>query len=298
MDQALIVFIAVAEQQNFTRAAEQLHITQPAVSSYIQGLERALDCKLLERTNKYVRLNKAGEAVYRHAKEIMNLYTRMENILDDLKHTAHGPLSIGASYTFGEYILPHVIAELRRRFPSVQPDITIANSKVIFEQVSRRQLDAGIIEGEIRQAEHVTTLPFAEDRMEIAISARHPLAGHAEITPAELEAETWIIREEGSGTREMQEKTFELLGIRPRSLMVFGSTQAIKESIEAGLGITLLSLWTLRKELAAGSIRLLKLPGFPLSRHFSLVMPDLGFQTKASEVFAGMLHEHTGFPKI
>ncbi|MFP4977023.1 LysR family transcriptional regulator [Paenibacillus sp. CN-4] len=298
MDQALIVFIAVAEQQNFTRAAEQLHITQPAVSSYIQGLERALDCKLLERTNKYVRLNKAGEAVYRHAKEIMNLYTRMENILDDLKHTAHGPLSIGASYTFGEYILPHVIAELRRRFPSVQPDITIANSKVIFEQVSRRQLDAGIIEGEIRQAEHVTTIPFAEDRMEIAVSARHPLAGQAEITPAELEAETWIIREEGSGTREMQEKTFEQLGIRPRSLMVFGSTQAIKESIEAGLGLTLLSLWTLRKELAEGSIRLLKLPGFPLSRHFSLVMPDLGFQTKASEVFAGMLREHTGFPKI
>lgn len=298
MDQALIVFIAVAEQQNFTRAAEQLHITQPAVSSYIQGLERALECKLLERTNKYVRLNKAGEVVYRHAKEIMNLYTRMENILDDLKHTAHGPLSIGASYTFGEYILPHVIAELRRRFPSVQPDITIANSKVIFEQVSRRQLDAGIIEGEIRQAEHVTTIPFAEDRMEIAVSARHPLVGQAEITPAKLEAETWMIREEGSGTREMQEKTFEQLGIRPRSLMVFGSTQAIKESIEAGLGLTLLSLWTLRKELAEGSIRLLKMPGFPLSRHFSLVMPDLGFQTKASEVFAGMLREHAGFPKI
>lgn len=297
MDQALLVFMTVAEQQNFTRAAEILHMTQPAVSSYIQGLERSLDSKLLERTNKYVRLNKAGEVVYHHAKEILNLYTRMENVLDDLKHTAHGPLNIGSSYTFGEYILPYVIADLRRSYPSVQPGITIANSKEIIELVSRHQLDAGIIEGELRDVERVRTVPFAEDKMEIAVSAQHPLAGLAEIDPKQLSEETWIIREEGSGTREMQEKAFEQLGFRPRSRMIFGSTQAIKESIEAGLGITLLSLWTIRKELGLGTLKLLNLPGVSILRHFSLVIPDLGFQTKAVEIFTQMLMEHKGFPE-
>ncbi|WP_383440704.1 LysR family transcriptional regulator, partial [Streptomyces sp. NPDC057695] len=101
MDQSLHVFVTVAEQKNFTRAAEILHMTQPAVSSYIQNLERSMDIKLLERTNKFVRLNKAGEIVYHHAKNILGLYTRMENLLVELKHTASGILSIGSSYTYG-----------------------------------------------------------------------------------------------------------------------------------------------------------------------------------------------------
>ncbi|WP_223068875.1 LysR family transcriptional regulator [Paenibacillus caui] len=298
MDQALLVFMTVAQQQNFTRAAEALHMTQPAVSSYIQGLERSLNAKLLERTNKYVRLNKAGEIVYHHAVEILSLYTRMENLLDDLKHTAHGPLSIGSSYTFGEYILPHAIAYLRSSYPTVQPSITIANSKEIIELVGLRQLDAGIIEGEIKQLDRIRAVPFAEDKMSIAAGPHHPLASQTVITPADLSRETWILREEGSGTREMQEKAFELLGFYPENLMVFGSTQAIKESIEAGLGITLLSFWTIRKELGLGALKLLDTSGFPILRHFSLITPDLEFQTKATEIFIEMLIENKGFPQL
>src|SRR5699024_12664168 len=110
MDQHLQVFITVAEKRNFSRAAEALHMTQPAVSQYIRLLEENFGVRLLERTNKYVRLNKAGEIVYHHAKEITGLYTRMHHLMDDLTHKARGPLAIGASYTFGEYVLPHIIA--------------------------------------------------------------------------------------------------------------------------------------------------------------------------------------------
>ncbi len=298
MDQALQVFMTAAEQRNFTRAAELLHMTQPAVSSYVQGLERTLDCKLLERTNKYVRLTQAGEVVYAHAREILGLYTRMANVLDDLKHTAHGPLSIGSSYTFGEYILPYVVAKMVKQYPSVQPVITIANSSDITGLVNSHQLDIGIVEGEGTETPGVTIQPFAEDRMVVAVSSNHPLADCNPVKLEELAEAPWIVRETGSGTREMQEKAVMQLGIEPKTRMVFGSTQAIKEFVQAGMGVTLLSRWTLRKELQAGDLKALELPGLPLLRRFSLVVPDMGFQTKATKVFTDFLMENRGFPYL
>src|SRR5690625_465332 len=111
MDQHLQVFIKVVERKNFSRAAEELLMTQPAVSQYIRTFEENIGAKLLERSNKYVRLTKAGEIVYLHAKKIVGLHTRMHVLVDDLINHASGPLSIGASFTFGEYVLPHIIAK-------------------------------------------------------------------------------------------------------------------------------------------------------------------------------------------
>lgn len=108
MDQQLQVFVTVVEKQNFSRAAEELHMTQPAVSQYIRTLETNVGTRLLERSNKYVHLNKVGEIVYHHAKEILGLYTKMQRLVDDVTNVANGPISIGASYTFGEYVLPHI----------------------------------------------------------------------------------------------------------------------------------------------------------------------------------------------
>jgi DNA-binding transcriptional LysR family regulator len=300
MDQSLLVFIAVVEHQSFTRAAETLHMTQPAVSNYIQTLERTMGTKLLDRTNKYVQLNKAGEVVYHHAKEIMSLYTRMQNLIDDLNHTASGSLTIGSSYTFGEYLLPHMIGSLRKTYPLINPNIIIGNSTEMINLMTRHQLDVGIIEGDFHSS-HVTITPFATDQMEIACLASHPLAEKKVVLPMELEDETWIVREEGSGTREMQEKAFEKLGFYPKRLMVFGSTQVIKESIEAGLGIALLSKWTIRKELQFNTLKALRVKDFPLARHFSLIHPDPQFQTKATQVFIEVLKTHeilTGNPSV
>jgi DNA-binding transcriptional LysR family regulator len=299
MEQSLQVFITVVEQRNFTRAAELLHMTQPAVSSYIQSLERNLGVRLLDRTNKYVELNKAGEIVYHHAKEILNLYTRMENLLDDLQHTASGPLTIGSSYTYGEYILPHVLTRLREQYPKISPSITIANSKEILDLTMRRQLDIGIVEGELTEKDltGVSADSFAEDRMFIIASPHHPIARQSEITSVDLAEYTWIVREEGSGTRQMQEKAFERLGFQPTQLLVIGSTQAIKEAVESGLGLTLLSHWTLRKELESGSLQLLRIAGFPLARQFSLVMPYSQFRTRATELLADMIRSGFGMPE-
>lgn len=291
MDQQLQVFVTVVEMGNFSRAAEKLLMTQPAVSQYIQSFERTLGIKLLERSNKFVRLNQAGEIVYHHAKEILGLYTKMHYLIDDLTNKASGPLSIGSSYTFGEYVLPHVIAKMHVKYPLITPTIKIGNTKEIAKLVLEHQLDVGIIEGEFKD-KNLTIEPFAEDSMYLVASPKHRLVQKkGKFKISELEDEMWIVRENGSGTREVTEKMFSLCEIIPPKKMEFGSTQLIKESVEAGIGISLLSYWAVRKECSMGSLNVIKVDQLPIRRKFSVVLRS-PFQTKSLSVFLELLREN------
>jgi LysR family transcriptional regulator, transcriptional activator of the cysJI operon len=297
MDQQLHVFVTVVEMENFSRAAEELHMTQPAVSQYIQSLERTMGTKLLERSNKFVRLNKAGEIVYHHAKEILGLYTKMHYLIDDLTNKTSGPLSIGASYTFGEYVLPHVIAKMHKKYPLIIPTITIGNTKEIANLVLGHQIDVGIIEGEFND-KHLVIEPFSEDSMYLVASPKHRLAQkNGEISILELEEETWIVRENGSGTREVTEKMFRLFGVIPKNRLEFGSTQLIKESVKAGLGISMLSYWAIRKECSMGALNVINVKQLPFQRKFSVVLRS-PFQTKALNVFLELLRESKTIPNL
>ncbi|UOQ86886.1 LysR family transcriptional regulator [Gracilibacillus salinarum] len=288
MDQQLQVFVTVAELKNFSRAAEKLHMTQPAVSQYIRSLEQTMGSKLLERSNKFVRLNQAGEMVYYHAKEILGLYAKMHDLIDDLTNKASGPISIGASYTFGEYVLPHVIKNMHQHYPLIEPTITIGNTSKIANLVLSHQIDVGIVEGAFHD-KHLVIEPFAEDSMCIVAAPNHRLARkEGNVSVSELEKETWIVREQGSGTREVTEKMFQSIGIDPEKRLEFGSTQIIKESIAAGLGISLLSYWAVRDESARGSLSVVELNQLPVKREFSIVLRS-PFQTKALNVFLSLL---------
>lgn len=290
MDQHLQVFVSVVEKQNFSRTAEELHMTQPAVSQYIRTLENNIGTRLLERTNKYVRLNKAGEIVYHHAKEILGLYTNMQNLVDDLVNKANGPLTIGASYTFGEYVLPRIIANLQEIHPDIQPTLTIGNTSEIADLVATHQLDVGIVEGHFKDQQlHVEE--FAEDYMVVVASSNHVLAQKKHVEIRDLENETWIVREKGSGTREATEKMFRSFEFSPVKLMNFGSTQSIKEAVEAGLGVTMLSQWAIQKELRNGDLSIVPIKGLPFSRQFSIITKS-SFQTKALEVFIALLRDN------
>lgn len=291
MDQHLQVFVTVAEKQNFSRAAEEHHMTQPAVSQYIRAFEEMIGTRLLERSNKYVRLNKAGEIVYHHGKEILGLYTKMQSLVDDLANKAKGPLAIGASYTFGEYVLPRIIASLQRTYPDIKPKVTIGNTSNIADLVAGNQLDIGIVEGHFND-KHLVEETFAEDSMVIVASPEHELAQKKEkVEIRDIENETWIVREHGSGTREATEKVFRLFEMKPANLMHFSSTQPIKESVEAGLGISLLSQWAIQKELKYGDLKVINIKGLPLSRQFSIVTKS-PFQTKTLEVFISLLRNN------
>lgn len=289
METQLLAFVTVAEEENFTRAANKLHISQPAISQHIQNLEQKLDAKLLDRSNKYVHLNRAGEIAYRHAKEILRLHANMYRLIQDLKGNASGPFNIGASFTFGEYILPHLIARFSSLYPKVETGVSIGNTRTILHQVASGELDLGIIEGMSHHVPEVEVTPFAEDVVAVVAAYDHPLAGSRDITAAQLEKEHWIIREVGSGTREVTDQVFRMYNLHPRSVVEFSSTQVIKESVEVGLGITILSKWAIRKELKWKTLRILSFGDRPIARKFSCVRRKSDFQTKATELFRDFL---------
>ncbi|MFI2857241.1 LysR family transcriptional regulator [Paenibacillus sp. JSM ZJ436] len=288
MDQALEVLVTVIEKKNFTRAAEELSMTQPAVSQYIRSLEQSLGAKLLERSNKYVRPTHAGDIVYHHAKSILGTYTAMQSLVDDVMNRAGGELAIGASYTFGEYVLPRLLARLKQQYPLVRPSIHIGNTDVIGEMVLNYEIDIGIVEGEYEHAKLLVS-PFAQDELQLVVPNEPRFQGIRDLELQELLQETWILRESGSGTRRAAERMFEGRGQRPPYTLEFGSTQLIKESVEAGLGISLLSRWAVQKELQLGSLLLVPLRGEAVVRPFSWILHHTPYRTKAVDVFLDML---------
>lgn len=284
MDIHLQVFIEVVEQASFSRAAESLHMTQPAVSQYIKALEERFDTRLLERTNKYIRLNKAGEIVYQHALEINGLYIQMNSLVDDLTEKASGELKIGASYTFGEYKLPEIIAKMKQAYPNIHPSITIGNSKNIADLVNNYQIDIGIIEGQLDYNDLLID-PLVNDSL-VLVSAADYMINNKNLTE-----ETWIVRESGSGTREVTDKYFKKLNITPKNLLEFSSTQLIKSSVEANLGISLMSEWVIKREVDNNHLKINKIEGLPLAREFSLITKS-EFKTRILEVFIDLVKKN------
>lgn len=290
VDHLLEVFVTVVDKKNFSRAAETLHKTQSAISLDIKALEKRYGQKLLERTNKYVRLTKAGEILYYHAQQILNHFALVQHLIDDLNHSASGHLSIGSGYTFGEYLLPWIIFKFKTLYPNITPKITIKNSGRISRQVLRQELDLGIIEGEFHHP-HLVTRPLAKDEMVLIVSSRHSWFGQHEIDIEQLAKETLILRESGSGTRNVIDRLFLQIGFTPALVMEFGSSQLIKEAVEAGLGISLISKWAIRKEVTLNSLWPLRIRRFPVQRDFSLVMHSSRFNTKVTDLFVDYLSQ-------
>ncbi|RLL46676.1 LysR family transcriptional regulator [Oceanobacillus piezotolerans] len=287
MDQHLIVFMKVAQLKNFSRAAEELHMSQPAVSQYIQALERELGVKLLERTNKYVEVNKAGKIVYQYGKSILREYEQMQTLVSDLQNEPAGELRIGASYTIGEYLLPSFLALLQKDYSAIIPSVSIGNTEDIGSKLVSHDIDIGLVEGTFTHKQ-VISVPFQIDRLYIISSIGKSLL-KKRITPEVLAAETWIIREEGSGTRKVVEEFFEKHHISPNRLITLGSTQTIKEGVEAGLGISLLSELTIQKEIELDRIRRLEFAGTPIQRAFYVMKNHHEFYPKALQVFENLV---------
>ncbi|QKG85244.1 LysR family transcriptional regulator [Kroppenstedtia pulmonis] len=298
MDRSLQVFLTVAKTLNFSRAAEELHLTQPGVSLHIQSLEKHYKTKLLDRTNKYVRLTPAGEILFQQGQEIMNQYARTKRLIDDLTQSAQGHLAIGASFTFGEYILPGIISGFWERYPNITPAITIENTRDIGERVVQGELDVGIVEGELHHGDLVIH-PIATDELVLILPVDHRLAGQKEINLAEVSNEHWILREKGSGTRSAADQMFKHHGLTPGSVMEFGSNQVIKESVETGLGISIISRWAIQKELTLGAFSQLRIREYPIMRHFYSLTHASSFHTKAMDLFLIYLRKllHTDLPQ-
>ncbi|MBM7649531.1 DNA-binding transcriptional LysR family regulator [Bacillus ectoiniformans] len=286
MDQKLKVFLTVVKYMNFSKAAEELFITQPAVSQYIKSLEQELNIKLIDRTNKKVRLTKAGSLVAYYAKEMFVLKTKMKQAVSDLTSEVKGKLAVGASYSYGEYILPHVLADFLRQFPHVEPVITIGNTHDIASKVQNQEIDLGIVEGSF-PSEKLHKEKIATDRMFVIKSRKHQPK-----KPIHLNEETWIVREEGSGTREAVDMFLKKHNIQPEKTLEFGSTQIIKEAVEAGLGVSLLSEWTIRNELELDKLKVIGGEQLYFERSFYAITSGNPLSTKTTATFLDFLNQY------
>lgn len=281
---ALRTFVAVVEAKSFTRAAEKLRLSQPSVSLHIKQLEREFGSKLIDRSPKHLYVTTAGQMLYERALQMLNLYEKTKEDIYAYNHKITGTLHIGASFTIGEYILPVLLAEFRCRYPDVEVEVTIGNTKRIIEAVKLLQMDIGLIEGQTSDKD-LCIVPFMKDEMVLVAPMDHPLAARKSVTPDALQDEVWVVREEGSGTRVYFDHMIRSLGIKVKKMITLSSNQGVKESVAAGLGLTLLSKWVVRKPIRHGELHALTIQGESFPRRLSYILPAHAERTLLIEVF-------------
>jgi DNA-binding transcriptional LysR family regulator len=281
----LLVFVTVVEKKNFSRAAEALNLTQPAVSQQIHSLEDYYQVKLFERNNKRVELTQAGELLYPYALQILRLHQEAYQSISDLLGLVTGKLTIGASLTIGEYVLPRLLAYFTKQYPDVEIAVTIGNTEMIAEYALTNRIDIGLVEGPVKPANLVIS-PFLEDELILIVPPYHRFASQSEVDVPDLENEIFIVREAGSGTRFALTEILHSLQIHSRRNIQFGSTQAIKEAVEFGLGVSFISKWSIQKELKLKSLYALRIKDHSLVREFSVLWKKDRFQSRAMLEFS------------
>ena len=273
-DRRLQVFHAVAKHLSFTKAAEALFMTQPAVTFQIRQLEEQFNTRLFDRGHGRISLTAAGNVALEFAERILSLSTELDNRLQEISGQLAGPLHIGASMTIADYLLPRVLGAFKALCPAVVPRLYVANSDAVQSRVAERSLDVGFIEGD----SHIPTLVadmLCEDELQLTCAPAHPLAQLESATAQSLLGHAHISREPGSGTREVVDHYLQSSGVAPDSLqrvMELGSPEAIKGLVATGLGFAIMSRATVVSEIQLGQI--VQIPLAPrLIRQLSVVYP-------------------------
>ncbi|MEL1134973.1 LysR family transcriptional regulator [Desulfitobacterium sp. THU1] len=292
-EQQFIVFKEVADTKNITLAAKRLHMSQPSISLQIQNLEGQYNTRFFNRTNKGVSLTKAGEVFYSHVCEILDILDKAQHQVSELDEERRGEIHLGATLTIGEYVLPNLLAYLSSKLPDVDFKVKIANTEVIDQDVIEGKIHIGLIEGPEPKGRGVIVDKFWEDELVVVVPHFHPWAEYDSIQLSELPYERFVTREVGSGTRKTMEMALVERGLDPAKLniaMELGSTQAIKQVVCAGLGITIISALTVRKECAQGILKALRIQDDPVYRPLNILTLAKSSQTKYERTFINFLH--------
>lgn len=271
-DRRLQVFNTVARFLSFTKAAESLHMTQPAVTFQVRQLEEYFNTRLFDRTHNRISLTKAGERVFEFSGSIFQIYQEMESEVRKITGDVSGLIIVGASTTIAEYMLPSLLGGFKQKFPEVNIRLQVSNTEGIVTMVENNTIDLGVVEAPVTNKNLVVEL-CRIDRLAAVVPPGHPLAAEATVPVARLLEYPFICREEGSGTREVIEDYLQKAGIslsEMNVIMELGSPESIKGAVEAGIGITILSHATLNKELKLGTLVAVELDP-TLKRSFSFV---------------------------
>jgi len=267
----LRVFASVYKNRSFSKASQDLHLTQPTISNHIKALEDEFECRLFDRMGRTIIPTKEAEVLYEQSIEIIQKADALSDALGDLKKETSGKLIIGASTIPGVYLMPRIMTEFQKKYPAISFQILIADSGGVIEGISKHELLLGIVGAKLGN-EQIDYMPFVEDEL-IVVSA--PLkTGKSSVTLKELIALPMVLREEGSGTRKEAEKFLESEGITFEDIKVagiFGSTDAVKQAVKAGLGISILSKFSVADELEYKLLEEIKLTDIQMKRRFYIV---------------------------
>jgi len=291
-DRRLQVFHAVAKHLSFTKAAEALFMTQPAVTFQIRQLEEHFNTRLFDRAHGRIALTAAGTLALEYAERILGLSAELDTRLKEMSGQVAGPLLIGASTTIAEFLLPQILGEFKARYPAVVPRLFVANSEAVQDRVAERALDLGFIEGDSHLPSLVTDV-CCDDELQVVCAPAHPLAKLKSATPKALTEHSYISREPGSGTREVIDHYLQKAGVSPDAMQVvmeLGSPEALKGLVATGLGFAIMSRATVVKETQLG--QLVQVPLAPrLNRHLAVVYPKERFHSRLVSGFVQFAKE-------
>ncbi len=288
----LTIFDAVAREKSIGRAGRRLRISQPAVSKQLQLLEHTLGTALVDRLPRGVRLTAAGELLAGYTQRIMNLAAEAELALAELRGLRGGRLTVGASTTIGIYFLPELLARYRRLYPRIALNLEVANTDVIQQYLHERRVDIAVTEGFVHLPE-LQARVFLVDELVPIVPFGHPLSHARSVRLERFCAEPVLMREQGSGTREVIEAALGKKGVEITPLMTLGSTEAIKRSVSAGVGVSFVSSLTIQQELQDHRLATVALKGFRLERSLHVVQARDQSVSAAVRAFLELLEEAT-----
>jgi DNA-binding transcriptional LysR family regulator len=290
-DRRLKIFHTVARLLNFTKAAEELHMTQPAVTFQIRQLEEQFNTRLFDRTHNKVTLTDVGRQVYTYSDRILKLYEEMTRNITEMTGDVSGSVTLGASTTIAEYMLPLLIGEFKNKFPEVMINLRESNTEDIVSMVENNDIDLGIVEGSVNN-KNLVVEECKMDHLVVIMPNDHMLASEKKLRVEDFVSYPFICREHGSGTQEVITNYVEKHGNGEDLNVCFelSSPEAIKGAVEAGMGLSIVSRATIIKELKLGTLTAVELRP-SLERPFSFVRQRYKFKSRAADQLLSFAQE-------
>jgi DNA-binding transcriptional LysR family regulator len=290
-DRRLKIFHTVARLLNFTKAAEELHMTQPAVTFQIRQLEEQFNTRLFDRTHNKVTLTDVGRQVYTYSDRILKLYEEMTRNITEMTGDVSGSVTLGASTTIAEYMLPLLIGEFKNKFPEVMINLRESNTEDIVSMVENNDIDLGIVEGSVNN-KNIVVEECKMDHLVVIMPNDHMLASEKKLRVEDFVSYPFICREHGSGTQEVITNYVEKHGNGEDLNVCFelSSPEAIKGAVEAGMGLSIVSRATIIKELKLGTLTAVELRP-SLERPFSFVRQRYKFKSRAADQLLSFAQE-------
>jgi len=296
-------YVRVVETQNLSRTAEEFDLSQPAVTKQIQALEDMYGVLLLERSGRKLKTTEAGETLYEYAREIIKVMDRTAKAMEEVSDSRKGSLYLGASTIPGQYILPYIIKKFKDKMPNISISMDIADTEKIVNRVADREIDVGIVGGWINSRK-IEGYSWLEDELVLIVPESHRLAqrensSNKGVKMTDLLHERWIFREKGSGTRKAAEELLLSNGIRNEALNIYleaGSTEAVLAAVEAGMGISVISSWAIKKLDEHRKIKSISIDDVNAKRLFYVVYPKQKTRRKSVEAFLSYIRQLDEIP--